>query len=228
MAHERALTLAKELEDADERLAAALAEVAELDADVVAVGTRAAELDRFLAALPDERSRAAAAVRDAEGERERRRGELEAAGRELAEAEERGKQERLAAARRAVVRTRDALASADRRVERAIAAATELERRAREAEAETPELAQRARDLASRTREVPRISSRAGERPEDGLDGIARWAAGAHAALFVVRGSLEAERERVVREANELGASALGEPVAATSVALVRRRLESA
>jgi hypothetical protein len=39
---------------------------------------------------------------------------------------------------------------------------------------------------------------------------------------------LETERERVVVEANVLGASVLGEQLGASSVALVRRRLESA
>jgi hypothetical protein len=39
---------------------------------------------------------------------------------------------------------------------------------------------------------------------------------------------LEAERERVVVEANVLGTSVLGEELGAASVALVRRRLEAA
>jgi hypothetical protein len=43
-----------------------------------------------------------------------------------------------------------------------------------------------------------------------------------------VRGQREQERERLVREANELGGSALGEQLAGSSVALVRRRLEEA
>jgi len=53
-------------------------------------------------------------------------------------------------------------------------------------------------------------------------------AAAGVAALFVVRGQREGERERLVREANELGGSVLGEQVAGASVALVRRRLEEA
>ncbi len=46
-------------------------------------------------------------------------------------------------------------------------------------------------------------------------------------ALLVARGSLEAERERIVVEANALGAAVLGESLGARSVALVRRRLET-
>ena len=64
------------------------------------------------------------------------------------------------------------------------------------------------------------------EPPAPGIEGVLEWAARAHAAVFVARSGLETERERVVREANELAASVLGEPLYATSVALVRQRLE--
>ena len=56
---------------------------------------------------------------------------------------------------------------------------------------------------------------------------INMYAARAHAALFVVRGGLENERERIVLEANSLAASALGEQGGGASVALVRQRLEA-
>jgi hypothetical protein len=46
--------------------------------------------------------------------------------------------------------------------------------------------------------------------------------------LLVSRGTLEAERERVVVEANELAALVLGDSSAGSSVTLVRRRLEEA
>jgi hypothetical protein len=48
----------------------------------------------------------------------------------------------------------------------------------------------------------------------------------AGAALFVARGSVAAERDAVIRQANELASAMLGEPVAAGSVAVVRRQLE--
>jgi hypothetical protein len=44
--------------------------------------------------------------------------------------------------------------------------------------------------------------------------------------VLVARGTLEAERERIVVEANALAAGALGEPLSGANVALVRRRLE--
>ena len=223
----RLLTLARELEAADEALAVALAEVVELDGEVAALCARAAELHGFLAQLPDERERLGAARLEAEAEFGRRRQELDEAERQLAAAEAKGKLERVVAARRAAVHARDALASADRRLERVRESESEVERRAREADTETPELIQRSRGLAARTRDLPRVSPHAGDLHDGGLDRVVEWASGARAALFVVRGSLETERDLVVREANELGASALGEAVAASSVALIRRRLES-
>ena len=62
--------------------------------------------------------------------------------------------------------------------------------------------------------------------PGTSLDELEEWGARAHAALFVVVGGLEGERERIVLEANALAAAALGEQTGAASVALVRRRLE--
>ncbi len=59
-----------------------------------------------------------------------------------------------------------------------------------------------------------------------------RWTAstsgarGVRSSLFVVQGNLETERDRVVVEANALGAALLGESLGASSVAVVRRRLE--
>ena len=60
------------------------------------------------------------------------------------------------------------------------------------------------------------------------IDELDDWGGQVRSALFVVRGTLEAERERVVVEANVLGTSVLGEELGATSVAIVRRRLEAA
>ena len=44
----------------------------------------------------------------------------------------------------------------------------------------------------------------------------------------LVRSQLEGERDRLVREANELGGAVLGEQLAGSNIALVRRRLEEA
>jgi hypothetical protein len=58
------------------------------------------------------------------------------------------------------------------------------------------------------------------------LGDVLDWAARAHAAILVARSGLDVERERIFREANELGSSVLGEPLQAANVSLVRRRVE--
>jgi chromosome segregation protein len=228
VADERAVGLARELEQRDEALAAAIAELAELESEVAAVRARAGGLEDFLERLPDERRQAAAAVAEARGELERRRAELRRAEEALAEAEARRRPDAdaVAEARRAVVRTRDAVASGDRKLARAEEEAEQLEARAAEAERAVPELETESGRLAERLRALPRVSRAGAEEPRPGLEGVLGWAERALSTLFVARSGLETERERVVREANELGASALGEPLSATSVALVRKRLE--
>jgi hypothetical protein len=123
------------------------------------------------------------------------------------------------------VRTRDALASSRRKLERAAEARDALAFDAAAAAQEEPELGRAAEELAARLAAAPRVSRGATE-PGPGLAGTIDWGGRARAALFVARAGLDAERERVVREANELAAGALGEAVAATSVAGVRERLE--
>ena len=94
--------------------------------------------------------------------------------------------------------------------------------------AEAEGLAVEAAQVARAVAEVPRLSDSGRAVPGSSLAEIEEWGARAHAALFVVRGGLESERERVVQEANALAAAALGEQLAGASVALVRRRLEEA
>ncbi|HEY6053739.1 MAG TPA: hypothetical protein VIU86_07385, partial [Gaiellaceae bacterium] len=65
------------------------------------------------------------------------------------------------------------------------------------------------------------------ETEPSGLGGLIEWTTRARAALFVAVGGLESERERIVREANELGAAVLGDASVVTSVRLVRERIES-
>lgn len=223
---DRLVRIARELEARDERLAAAIAEVEALQRSAEDVRGQAAAFREFLERLPHEREAAEAALAEAEEEARVRGRDLADADDELARAEESGDPERLAAAKRTVVRTRDSVASAERKVARSRQVLAELAREAERVRLESPRLEQRARELAARLAGMPRVSGRSAEEPVPGLEGTIEWGARARAALFVARGSLDAERDRVVREANELAASALGEPVAPTSVSLVRERLE--
>ncbi|MDQ3857803.1 MAG: hypothetical protein M3327_05050, partial [Actinomycetota bacterium] len=72
------------------------------------------------------------------------------------------------------------------------------------------------------------LGSAAGAEAGPTLADVARWATEARAALFVARGRLAAEREALIRQANELGTVVLGEPLASQSAALVARRVEVA
>jgi hypothetical protein len=60
------------------------------------------------------------------------------------------------------------------------------------------------------------------------LQAAADWASRERGALLVEHSTLARERDAVVREASELLGSVLGEPFAATSVAGLRERLQSA
>lgn len=214
---------ARELEAEDAALAQAIAEVEALHAESRRLHERAAYAHGFRAGLASGRATAAAAIEQVRLELESRRAAVGEAEEELERAERSGKEEPLLAARRAVVRTRDAAATGERKLERVEEAAEALEREAAAIERDLPGLEEEGRGLAVRLSKVPRAVVGS---PAAGLAATIEWTARVEAALFVARSGLEGERERVVRQANELGASAFGEPLVATSVSLVRERLE--
>jgi chromosome segregation protein len=228
LTEDRRLAFLRELERADEAASVVLAELDELRREIEALRARSLELEAFLARLPSERARLAAGIDAAEREVTTARDALAAAELELAAAEREGKRERLAAARRAEVRTRDALRDAERRASELRAREARLEEDAREAADETPRVEERARALAEALRGRPRFAERVGESPAAGLAGVVDWASNALAALFVARAGLASEREAVIRQANELGALVLGEPLMAASASSVTRRVERA
>jgi hypothetical protein len=225
---EPALELIRELVRADEAYSTLLAELDELVRDTVAVRTRADELASFLASAPSERARIDGEVTEAERDVHARARALSEAEAELAEAEHRRDEERLAAARRFVVRASDALSIAEKRAAATQAASRELERKLAEAGREAPLLEERAAGLATALEGRPRLAREAGRRPEPGLSGVAAWASGARATLLVARNAVATERDLVIRQANELGSIVLGEPLIASSAALVAQQVEAA
>jgi hypothetical protein len=220
------LAFIRELEQADEAVAAVLAELDELYAACEAVRERALELEAFFVRLPGERSAAALAGEEARARAAERHEAAERAEHELRAAEAAGDAERLAAARRFEVRARDAERTARRLLREAEEHAAALEAQAADADAEAKELARRGGELAAALAERPRLAADAGAAPDEGLAGLAEWGTRARAALLVARGQLAAERDAVVRQANELGALVLGEPLTATSAAVVVSRIE--
>ena len=223
---ERALAFLRELESADEAVAAVLEELDELAGETQRIGARAVEVEAFLVKLPAERQRVAAALTTAEREAAEARVALEVAQAELVAAEERNDRERLAAARRAEVRVRDALRMAERRANAATEESAALERESDAIAREGAALETRSHELAAVLAERPQLAENGGQPPEPGIAGVAAWAMRARAALFVARGALAREREGVIRQANELGALVLGEPLTAASAATVTRRVE--
>jgi chromosome segregation ATPase len=221
MADERHVQFARELAERDERLAADLATLRALQADVEELRAHSEAAARFRAAFADERTRLDEAVAAAVAALRAREAEATAAEAELAQAR---KGEAEAAARRAVTRTTDAAASARRKLERLGSERDVLDADAARHEAERPRLEHRQAQLSARLAAAPRISL--SDPPE--AESPTEWSSRARAALFVAVGSLESERDRVVREANELAASTLGDAMSATSVRLAADRIEQA
>ena len=183
------LDLLRELERADEAVAAELTEVDELYAAVEELRGRALELGELLVSLPERRATAAAGVREAELGVTAARTENERAAAELAQAGE----EQLAEARRRELAARDSLHVAERLAAAARSQAAELEGRAQAAESEIRTLEARAADLAEALTRRPRLA---------------------------------AERDAIVRQALELAAVVLGEPLPPLGAREVVRHVE--
>ncbi len=215
------LTIAEDLERRDARAAEELLEVERLQVEVDELRAHAGAVAAFLRELPaaraaledeerasaDERERAAEAVRVAEGE--------------LARLKERGSDSARLEAARAAQRARDANEAAELRVARAEAERARLDQEAAERSAEAERLERYGAELAVHPRLEHDVAG-----PATGLHGLIDWAARAHGELLVTHAALATERDKIVREATELVASVLGEPLVSTGAAGVRQRLE--
>lgn len=222
------LAHAGELQRRDDTVAARIDVVAGLLARAELVQGRAASILEALAALPDEIARTDEAGVEARRREELARTELADAKRRAEDASRsrRGGDEARVQAQRELTRAREELADAGARISRLAARHAGLVDSERVLLAEAGGLAVAARDIAAAIREAPGVSGSGREDPGATLPELVEWGARVRAALFVVRGGLESERERIVVEANTLGAAVLGEQLAGSSVALVRRRLE--
>ena len=225
-----ALAHAAELERRDTEIAGELAVVRDLEERAGAIRGRAGIVREALERVPLEREdldrrrgEADEAVTAAHAEVERTESRVASL-----EAGRRKRDDELDRARKEAVTARDALADAlavHARVDELESSLVENER-ALLAEGEA--LAAAAELIAEGVRDVGRVTESAGRAPGTSLAELDDWGSRVRSALFVARGTLEAERERVVLEANALGTSVLGEELGTTSVTLVRRRLEAA
>lgn len=205
---ERAVDELRSLADRDAELAARAARLRELDGEVASLRTAAEEIDAFFAAYPAEESGRRAALTEADAELTRRRAELAAAQAEAGQARDAESRER---AEHAAERARDHLAVAEGARSRAQASADELERDAASLPHQVPALEERARTIAAEVDHLPTAPR--------GPRALGDWASHAHAALFVAAGQLDAQRDRVIREANELASMLTGEPAYGSTVA---------
>jgi chromosome segregation ATPase len=205
---ERAVNELRRLADLDAELAERASAVRELDGRVTAVRGRAEEIDAFFASYPEEEARRSAELKEAQEELMRRREELADAQRTLAAAQD---DEARIHAEHGVARALDHIAVAEGRLARAQAAYDDLERDAAALPRELDE-------LEAQARAVPDVA------PLD--SSLVEWASHAHAELFVAAGQIDVQRERVIREANELASMLLGEPTYGATVAQALARVE--
>jgi len=219
-----------ELQRRDEEIAGQIEAVRALEERVGVVRARAAFVGEALERIPLARDEVTRRRRDADAAVETAAAELERASSRLAtlESSRRRSTDELERARKEDATAREALsdaAAARARLDGRDEALIEEESALR---AERGELGRAAVGIASELEGIGRVTEAAKVSPGETLAELDDWGGRVRSALFVVRGTLEAERERVVVEANALGTSVLGEELGASGVALVRRRLEAA
>ncbi len=223
---EALLAHAIELEERDLRIAALLDEIDALARRAAAVRERAGEVGDRLDALPDDRRAAAQALDAARAAEALARAELGIAEDRVAALGRRASREERDQADRELTRAREDVHDAEQRSARAAHGIDELDELDHALRAEADGLVVAATDVASGIAALPRVSDAGKSVPGPSLVSVEEWGARARAALFVARGALATERERIVIEANTLGSSVLGEPLGGSSAALVRRRLQ--
>lgn len=215
------LAFAAELAERDEVLAEKLSVLGELGRRVNEVRSGAERIVAFLERFPADRSHLDTALAEAELDLATSR---DALGRAHEAVERARTEDARTTARRHEAHAASDLHTTEERRDRLVTRRESLLSEAADADAEAQTLSGAAAELSAALDAAPRVAQPAP--PAQGLDGILDWAARARAAVLVARSGLETERERVVREANELASSVLGEPLYATSVATVRQRLE--
>jgi len=223
---EALVAILDELDARDRTLAAMLAELAALTDDVQALRARASETVAGLDGLPADRASATAELEVAHAvllESAKATAVAQGALDEL----ERGRKPQADQLDRARKELEQAVADehdATARRDRAAARLADLDELELALGAIGEGLVVTARALTVRLRVAPRVADAGRGEPGPGVRDLDEWGARARAALFVSHSTLATERERVLHEANVLGASVFGD-AGALSVALVRQRV---
>lgn len=216
------LDLAADLERRDAAVAAEIDRVARLADGAKEIAARADAIGALLANAPTEHAAMDRAEAEASAHRRVAEVDLAAAVANL-ETASRGN----ADAKRDLGHAQDAVRDAAARVERIACTRATLVKSEGAARADVSNLVAQAQEIAGRLAELSRVSESGRTLPEPTLDGLHVWATRVRAALVVVRGQLDVERDRLVREANELGSVVLGEQLAGSSVELVGQRVRT-
>ena len=219
---------AASLAERDEATARELVVVRRLAEQAGELRERAAETRAELERIPGEREALARRRDETEAAAASARSQLRAADERVAELEgsRRRREDELARARSERDTARAEVADVERQLERLAGLEAELASRGDSLHAAGPIIQGSASAVAAEIRRLPRVADGGHDDPGASLEAVEEWAARVRAALFVAQGTLETERERIVVEANALGSAVLGESLGASSVAVVRRRLE--
>jgi len=222
------LAHAAELERRDAVVGRELETILDLAQRAGTIRGRANEISEALSRIPGSLAEIDVRRREIEADAERARSELAAAQARVVELEtaRRQKADQLDRARSEASTAREQLADAEAQLERLAATEQELHEQQESLRKEADALPRAAAAVAAEIRSLPRVTETAGAEPGVTLDAIDEWGARVRSALFVARGTLETERERIVVEANALGTAVLGETLGGSSVAVIRRRLE--
>lgn len=220
----------RELERRDEGVSQATDRIDQLAAHVADLRIRVATLRASIDGLPEARQLAEGAEQAAVAEEQAAQEALDEVVGRVARLEQgrRRRQDELDQARRELRRATEELADARVRVERTRERRRQVDEDERALAAAAEGAVVEARSLAHELRDAPRLPDAGRGDPGSSLGELEEWGGQARAALFVARGVLTAERERLVAEAAALGAAALGESFAGSSVTLIRRRIEAA
>ena len=223
------LAHAAELERRDDAIAGELETVRDLEERAAAVRERVGEVRDALERLPLELEDVERRRREAEDDAVVARAELDRASSRLVglESSRRRREDALDRARKEAATAEEALADTLARRERIAELDAALRADQAKLHGEVERLAHTAERVAVDLRSLERLADGARREPGATLEELDDWGGQVRSALFLARGTLESERERIVVEANVLGTSVLGEQLGASGVALVRRRLEA-
>jgi chromosome segregation protein len=222
------LALAASLEQRDAAVAHELETVRRLAERAEEVRGQAADTSAGLERVPRELEELAERRADADTAAESARSGVADAESRLAEVESarRRREDAIDRARSELQTAREALDDAVAQLDRLSEREKELVAEQGSLEATRGRLIADAAAVAAELGTLERVAEPARRNPGTTLADLEEWGGQARAALFVARGTLETERERIVAEANALGAAVLGEELGGSSVALVRRRVE--